>query len=56
MESVANISLLFEQSSSLAIVEVFIHAFKESKKQPRTFYIFMNFTICHPNLHVKRLV
>ena len=48
MESVASISLLFEENSSLATIKIFI-------KQPGKFYIFMNFTIWYPNLHVKRV-
>ena len=55
MENVVNISLRFEQRSSLAIVKVFIHAFISSKQQPGKFYFFMNFRNWHPNLHVKRL-
>ena len=38
MENVVNISLLFEQRSSLETVTVFIHAFMQSKQQPGKFY------------------
>ena len=49
MESVTNISLLFEQGSSFANFKVFIHAFIQSKQQPGKFYFFMKFTIGRPN-------
>ena len=48
MENVVGISLLFEENSSLAAITIFI-------KQPGKFYIFMNFMIWYPNLHVKGL-
>ena len=48
MESVASIPLYFEENSSLATITIFI-------KEPGKFYIFMNFMIWYPNLHVKGL-
>ena len=43
MENLVNISLLFEQRTSLATVKVFIHAFMSSKQQPGKFYFFYEF-------------